>query len=337
MSYLSRKIALAACAATWSLLQVRPGFAGIAINPGFGSNSANASSWVAGAHAGYSWQQGAAVFGFETDLQATGLKSSMTGGLQYPFPPPSPTDTARTSSQIDWYGTARGILGVSSGPFMVYATGGLAYGQVSIDSFFETLGTSISSRASESKVGWVGGVGAKYLLQPNVILSLQYQYVDLGSLSVAGSSPPAFIVVSQSANQNAHFQAVMAGISWKFTPGTGAIPWTGGYAGVQGGGAWGNNTNASYDSTLFFISDSRLKRDITLLARRADGLGIYAYRYLWSDAVYVGVMAQEVALIRPDAVVRDALDIYLRVDYGRLGMRLMTLPEWNAKNKGASL
>jgi hypothetical protein len=62
------------------------------------------------------------------------------------------------------------------------------------------------------------------------------------------------------------------------------------------------------------ISDARLKRDITLVGRRDDGLGIYRYKYLWSDTVYVGVMAQ-VALIHPDAVVRDPLNGYLGVDY----------------------
>ena len=93
-----RPIALAVCALAWSLSQVGPAVSGApAANPGFGTNSASATSWVAGAHAGYTWQQGSAVFGFETDLQATGLKSSMNGGLVYasPFPPPSPTDTAR--------------------------------------------------------------------------------------------------------------------------------------------------------------------------------------------------------------------------------------------------
>ena len=320
MSHLSRMFALATCALAWSLSYVEPAISGFQGNPATGSNSASATSWVAGAHAGYTWQQGVAVFGFETDLQATGLKSSMNGGLVYaPFiGPPDPTDTARTSSQINWYGTARGILGVTNGPFMVYATGGLAYGQVGIDSFFRTLGVSISSQATENKVGWVGGVGAKYLLQPNVILSLQYQYVDLGSLSVAGTSPPAFIVVSQRANQSAQFQAVMAGISFKFTPGSSAMPWTGGYAGIQGGGAWGNNTDAKYDSALNFVSDARLKRDVTLLGRRGDGLGIYAYKYVWSDAVHIGVMAQEVALIHPAAVVRDELTGYMAVNYGLL-------------------
>jgi outer membrane immunogenic protein len=48
-----------------------------------GSNSAPASSWLAGAHAGYNWQRGLAVYGFETDLSATHLNSAMSGG--YPF------------------------------------------------------------------------------------------------------------------------------------------------------------------------------------------------------------------------------------------------------------
>ena len=116
------------------------------------------------------------------------------------------------------------------------------------------------------------------------------------------------------------------------------MPWQGMYVGGHAGGAWGLNTDADYSSLLARrLPIFELKRDIVLVGRRDDGLGLYRYRYLWSDTVYVGVMAQEVALIRPDAIVRDALDDYLKVDYGRLGLKLMTLPEWDAKNKGASL
>ena len=57
---------------------------------------------------------------------------------------------------------------------------------------------------------------------------------------------------------------------------------------------------------------------------------IMAYRYNWSDRYYVGVMAQEVADIIPDAVVRGP-DGYLRVDYGRVGLQLMTWDEWLAR------
>jgi len=76
-------------------------------------------------------------------------------------------------------------------------------------------------------------------------------------------------------------------------------------------------------------SDIRLKRDIVLLARLDNGIGLYRYRYIWSDTIYVGVMAQEVAPIVPDAVIL-AEDGYFRVDYARLGMRLLTWDEWTA-------
>jgi hypothetical protein len=74
-------------------------------------------------------------------------------------------------------------------------------------------------------------------------------------------------------------------------------------------------------------SDIRLKRDITLLARLDNGIGRYSYRYLWTDTVYVGVMAQEVLDIVPEAVITDP-DGYYRVDYARLGLRLMTWEQW---------
>ena len=80
------------------------------------------------------------------------------------------------------------------------------------------------------------------------------------------------------------------------------------------------------------ISDIRLKRDIALLSRLDNGLGLYRYRYLWSDQVYVGVMAQEVEKVMPEAVARGA-DGYLRVDYQRLGLRLMTWHEWTESSK----
>jgi hypothetical protein len=75
------------------------------------------------------------------------------------------------------------------------------------------------------------------------------------------------------------------------------------------------------------ISDIRLKRDVALLDRLPNGPGLYRYRYLWSDTVYVGVMAQELAGSVPDAVVTGA-DGYLRVDYSRLGVPLRTWDEW---------
>src|SRR5439155_15687637 len=202
----------------------------------------------------------------------------------------------------------------------IYGTAGLAYGQVSLASRYSTAGVTLNSLVSEVKTGWVAGVGFEYLLQPNLSLGLLYQYVDLGGLNLAASSPsPAFVTLTQSASMTGRFQTLMASLSWHFAPAGSAAPWTGGYAGINCGGAWGNSANATYTgTTAFVVSDARLKRDITLVGRRNDGLGVYTYKYLWSDAVHIGVMAQEVALIHPAAVVRDELTGYLAVDYWML-------------------
>ncbi|HEY4406949.1 MAG TPA: tail fiber domain-containing protein [Xanthobacteraceae bacterium] len=84
-----------------------------------------------------------------------------------------------------------------------------------------------------------------------------------------------------------------------------------------------------FGTDQFAVSDIRLKSDIAPVGRLANGLNLYRYRYLWSETVYVGVMAQEVEAAYPASVVRGA-DGYLRVNYTSLGLRLLTLPEWNA-------
>ena len=76
-------------------------------------------------------------------------------------------------------------------------------------------------------------------------------------------------------------------------------------------------------------SDVRLKRGMRCVARLENGIGLYRYRYLWSDVEYVGVLAQEVADVVADAVVRGN-DGYLRVRYEQLGLSLMTWEHWLA-------
>jgi hypothetical protein len=77
------------------------------------------------------------------------------------------------------------------------------------------------------------------------------------------------------------------------------------------------------------LSDVRAKHDIVLLGHLDNGLGFYRFSYHGSDAAYVGVMAQEVEAIMPNAVVRGD-DGYLRVYYDRLGLRMQTWEDWVA-------
>ena len=245
-----------------------------------GSNSANSSSWLAGGLAGYNWQRGSMIFGFETDLSAMQLKSNASGFAGITSGNSQQQFFNSTSATIDWYGTVRGRLGVTSGPLLFYGTAGLAYGNVSLSSNFSPANNNtnggvislagaaalaLNQQASVLRPGWVAGAGVEYLMRPDISLTLSYQYVDLGSLSLAGSSSFSGSfrsTANQAASVNAHFNAVTAGLSWHFgAPSSGrsayasmnnnalplppSNPWAGFYAGGRGGGAWGYPANVS--------------------------------------------------------------------------------------------
>ncbi len=83
-------------------------------------------------------------------------------------------------------------------------------------------------------------------------------------------------------------------------------------------------------------SDRRLKADIVQVGMLRAGIPLYRFRYLWSNEVHVGVMAQDVLPIVPEAVTSDAAG-FMRVDYGRLGTRFMSLVEWQTNRPAADI
>ena len=87
--------------------------------------------------------------------------------------------------------------------------------------------------------------------------------------------------------------------------------------GMRGGGGRGGGRR----------SDINVKHDIAFLGHLNNGLGLYRFSYNGSEKAYVGVIAQQVQFVRPDAVSRDA-DGILRVHYDRLGVRFETYDQW---------
>lgn len=67
----------------------------------------------------------------------------------------------------------------------------------------------------------------------------------------------------------------------------------------------------------FFPSDRRLKTAIHKVGEYADGLGIYLYNYVWGGPRFKGVMADEVAELRPWAL-GPRVDGFATVNYGVL-------------------
>jgi hypothetical protein len=97
----------------------------------------------------------------------------------------------------------------------------------------------------------------------------------------------------------------------------------GGGGGFRGGGGRGGGGRGGGGRR----SDIMVKHDIVLLGHLANGLGYYRFSYNGSNRAYVGVMAQEVQQVMPQAVVRDR-DGYLRVYYDKIGVKFDSYKHW---------
>ena len=75
------------------------------------------------------------------------------------------------------------------------------------------------------------------------------------------------------------------------------------------------------------VSDARLKEDIERVGQLGNGISLYRFRYRFRPDVFVGVLAQEVRTVVPEAV-RIGPAGLMRVDYARLGTRPMSWLAW---------
>jgi hypothetical protein len=66
-----------------------------------------------------------------------------------------------------------------------------------------------------------------------------------------------------------------------------------------------------------FLSDRRIKRDIAPIGRLRNGLMVYRFRYIADHRMQVGLMADEVERVRPEAVLTLGVLELKAVDYAR--------------------
>ena len=83
------------------------------------------------------------------------------------------------------------------------------------------------------------------------------------------------------------------------------------------------------------VSDIRVKTDIRQVAKLRSGIGVYSFRFRWDWTPYVGVIAQEVEKIVPEAV-SCGDDGLLRVDYDHIEAPFMTLVDWKNAHQPAN-
>jgi outer membrane immunogenic protein len=182
----------------------------------------NPQGFVGGGQAGYNMQSGFVVYGIETDIQYANVKGTAVAATSIlPFP----NISTAAQEKLDWLGTLRGRLGVSNSGFLLYATGGLAYGHASASSSTVVTGPPGNSCAnnlycsagavSTTRAGWTAGLGAEYAFARPWTVKLEYLYYDLGS---ATYNQPSLSVPTTGMQATAHFNGslIRAGVNYKF-------------------------------------------------------------------------------------------------------------------------
>ena len=104
------------------------------------------AGFTGGGQAGYNWQRGSMVFGVEADINYFHLGGSQTKTGFYPILFPLFTMTVNSDVKTDWLVTLRPRIGVASGNWLFYATGGLAVTELRGSfRFTDTLGAALET------------------------------------------------------------------------------------------------------------------------------------------------------------------------------------------------
>jgi outer membrane immunogenic protein len=191
------------------------------------TNRSKMDGVVGGAQIGYNWQMQNWLWGVESDFQGTGQRSTHSftcpSGVCTAFvgvPPvllPGPALPVSLTQQLDWFGTVRLRGGFLMSPnVLLYATGGLAYGQV--NSHSTLVGTTTSSII---RPGWTVGAGIEGVIVGDWTAKLEYLYVDLGrvsdTLNSAVVSPDGITLLLGSFSSHVTDNIVRVGFNYKFT------------------------------------------------------------------------------------------------------------------------
>jgi high affinity Mn2+ porin len=185
-----------------------------------------------GAHAGYSRGASSAVLSDPALATTSNVFSGMIGGVQAGYNvrlssglllgveaditfPNYLTSNSVVSSlatvrsavteQWDYVGTARGRVGYAAGPWLAYATGGLAFAG---ERFLNTPAIGSDEKIMHTRLGWAAGGGVEYAFAPHWSARLEYLYSRFESADIRFPSGTRY-------TSNLDFQSLRVGLNRK--------------------------------------------------------------------------------------------------------------------------
>jgi outer membrane immunogenic protein len=150
----------------------------------FADCSLTAFGGIVGGFAGYNLQSGRVVYGIEVDGSWTGLKKSVST----PYTVGLGANLMTYTGRVDWLATARGRLGITMSPTLLYVTGGAAFGGVKSSWTDNDPAPNTALAIDKVKVGWVAGGGIEHAFAGNWLVRVEGLYHDLGKVSAGPAS-----------------------------------------------------------------------------------------------------------------------------------------------------
>lgn len=184
-------------------------------DPIFGAvtgSSGNTGGFVGGGQVGVNYQftRGSGfVIGLEADFQAADLGRS---GLTYAVEAAPYYDIG---PRLDWFGTVRGRAGYAFDRFLVYGTGGFAYGGGSADTSYASIYPYAVS--DSTRTGYTVGGGVEYAFTNNLTAKIEGLYVNLDRGSGETYYDAGTNAYYGTGHTSEEFGVVRAGLNFKFS------------------------------------------------------------------------------------------------------------------------
>lgn len=164
------------------------------------SNSVDVDGFLGGLQLGFNYEFNSLVVGIEGDWSWTGIDGQESAGVALAIC----TTAIPCDANVKWLATVAGRLGFTWGPGLLYVKGGAAWARDNY-SFLNTVST-----ASDTRSGWVFGVGLEYMMAARWSAKLEYNYLDLGTDALIFSPGGGTVNIDQ------EIHAIKLGINYHF-------------------------------------------------------------------------------------------------------------------------
>lgn len=160
-----------------------------------------------GIHVGYNKQFNRIVLGLEGSLSSAQIDDETLENV---------ANNYRINSDVDWFATVALRAGIAFDRTLLYVKGGYAATSLDFKAEFENGNATTTKISNDYDLdGYVVGAGVEYAITSNVILGVEYTYMDFGSETFTGAATNTGIT-PETVRAELDVETISARLTYKF-------------------------------------------------------------------------------------------------------------------------